>query len=345
MRARTMLQVRQHRVRPTALGKLVRLGLTLLLLAILAVRMDWHSAATSLRGADARLWVLAAVFYACVQTISAIRWSYFGLRHGFHQPIVKYVRHYFVGMFFNLMLPTSVGGDFVRAWYLGKPEQRIAAAMLTAMLDRISGLMVLVGLACLGTLFGAADAPLAYRLLPWGIAAFGLLGLAAIPLLVPYRAWFGAKVGRLLDALAKTRSPQDWIVPLLLSTVVQLGNVLIVYLLCLALQLSIGFAYLLLAVPMIALLTMLPISINGMGVREGASVILLVPAGVSAEDAVLVALAWFSVTVAVSLLGGIVYALDGQDRVATERTQDLEHHGSLDRHSDQGRTRQSKAAA
>ena len=62
--------------------------------------------------------LLAVGLYLATQAVSALRWRLLAGVHGFGGSTARYVAYYFIGMFFNLVLPTSVGGDVVRAWYL-----------------------------------------------------------------------------------------------------------------------------------------------------------------------------------------------------------------------------------
>src|SRR5436309_9343288 len=96
-----------------------------------------------------------------------------------------------------------------------------------------------------------------------------------------------------------------------LSIIVQLANVLIVWLIGQALHLSVPGSYYLLLVPTVTLLTLLPISLNGMGVREGATVLLLAPLGVDSGTAVTLAFLWFMAFVTPSI-GGVFFYLFGQ---------------------------------
>src|SRR5262249_22043845 len=97
-----------------------------------------------------------------------------------------------------------------------------------------------------------------------------------------------------------------------LSIFVQVANVLIVWLIGLALAAPVPASFYWVFVPMVSLLTLLPISVNGMGVREGGTALLLAPVGVSHHVAVTLAFLWFAVYVATILLGGVVYLFVGQ---------------------------------
>jgi hypothetical protein len=99
---------------------------------------------------------------------------------------------------------------------------------------------------------------------------------------------------------------------------------------------------------MVTLLTMLPLSVNGMGVRENATVLLLAPLGVPEATGLTLALSWFAVFLATSLAGGLVYLLHKHQRPVPEtaRCDDLEaDHGSLSGSANQGRARKHRSAA
>jgi energy-coupling factor transporter transmembrane protein EcfT len=88
---------------------------------------------------------------------------------------------------------------------------------------------------------------------------------------------------------------------------VQIAAVLILWCLGNGLGVDVPVTYYCVLVPLVSLLMLLPISVNGMGVREGGTVLLLMPLGVDESAALTLAFLWFTTGVAVSLLGGVVY--------------------------------------
>jgi uncharacterized membrane protein YbhN (UPF0104 family) len=149
----------------------------------------------------------------------------------------------------------------------------------------------------------------------------------------------GAEAGR---ALALVRAP----LPLFLSVVVQSANVVIVWLVGRAIGAPVPASYYWIAVPLVTLATMLPVTFNGMGVREGAMVLFLAPLGVPAGTAVSLSFLWFSVFTAASVLGGAVYLFGRFPRPEDPPGPEvLPDHGSFGHHPDQGRERQPAAAA
>ena len=214
-------------------------------------------------------------------------------------------------MFFSLALPTSVGGDVVRGWYLDGGSGRRLTAFLSVLLDRLSGLLLLLLLACGGVLLCPLPIPLWLTATVWGMAASFLLGVLALPLLARSRllsANHQELSVRLRLSLPLLLRPG----PLLLSAFVQAANVVLVWMLGRALGVPVAGSYYWIVVPVVSLLTMLPISLNGMGVREGGMVLLLGLQGVDAGLALTLSLLWFAVFTAVSLAGAPVY-LFGQE--------------------------------
>ena len=119
-----------------------------------------------------------------------------------------------------------------------------------------------------------------------------------------------------------------------------------------ALGADIPAAYYWVFVPMVSLLTLLPLSVNGMGVREGGTVLFLAPLGVPAATALTLSFLWFAVHLACSLVGGLIYLLGvvpaGATRAETAAGQESGHgpsDGPLDRGADQGRAGQLNRAA
>jgi uncharacterized membrane protein YbhN (UPF0104 family) len=292
---------------------------SLTLLAFLAWRLDWGQLASALAGLDVRLWLAAAGVYLLAQAVSSLRWQMLAGALGFAGPWRRYLAYYFIGMFFNLVLPTSVGGDVVRACYLaGEPEGRRGAAFLSVFADRASGLVILVALASVA----AACCPTA--LAPWlagTVAALGagaVLGFACLPALplLGRLPRVGPRLARLTElGRVYLRRPHLLVWSTGLSVLVQLANVVLWWLVGRGLGLPVPFAYYGVAVPLVALLTLLPISLGGTGLRELGAVVLLAPVGVGAAEAVTLSVAQFAACAAASLAGGVIYLFGNFPRV------------------------------
>jgi len=89
--------------------------------------------------------------FVASQALSSYKWSWIGRALGFERTLLDYTRFYFIGMFFNLFGPSTLGGDLVRALYLGAGHRR-RLAFSSVVFDRASGLVSLVALGALAFL-------------------------------------------------------------------------------------------------------------------------------------------------------------------------------------------------
>ena len=321
---------------------------SVILIAVLAWRIDWAQAGAALARANWALWAAGLGVYLFAQTVSAVRWRMLARVQGFGGSPGRYLAYYFIGMFFNLLLPTSIGGDMVRSWYLVTREgsalpreKRRAAAFLSVFGDRINGLVALVAVACLAAVCCPTPLPPWLR---WTVAGLGGATLVGV-LAAPWLSCLPTPPGQLRwvwECAAEFREhPRAVLAATLLSFVVQLSNAVLLGLMGAALGLPVPPAYYGVVAPLVALVALLPISLNGMGLRELAAVVLLQPMGVEAAEAVTLAVLSFAVSAAASLGGAGVLLLGRFPRPEEVRGDDHTVGGD----SNQGRTRQPPAAA
>lgn len=340
---------------------------SLILVGLLVWRIDWRQVASSFAQLNAAYWLLALAVYLLTQGVSAARWQMLSRMLGLGGSWRDYLSFYFIGMFFNLALPTSVGGDAVRAWYLAKGQQRAGslsdgkesvayasgslrfacgwAAFLSVLADRVNGLAVLIVVACFATLCCPTPLPGWIVAFVAGMAGACLLGLAVLPLLPSLRRLLSKypRLTPLLDSADLFLSDRRGLIGVtLLSLVVQLANVVLAWMVGEGLGLQVPPLYYGVLIPLVSILTLLPISLNGMGVREFATIKLLDPLSVSSASAVTLSLLLFAVYSAASLLGGVVYLLGRSPRFSMEASG---HADSVGGDSDQGRVCEPPAAA
>src|SRR5262249_3888824 len=170
---------------------------------------------------------------------------------------------------------------------------------VTSFADRLSGLVVLLGLACGATALCPIELPGWIPCSVWGTGACALAGMLLFPVLVRWTGRFSrarrlAQTTRLYPA-----HPGLMLGSAGLSLVIQGVNVAVVWLVGQALDVAIPASYYWIFVPMVTLLTLVPVSLNGMGVREGGMVLFLAPLGVAEGTALSLAFLWFAVFSAV----------------------------------------------
>jgi uncharacterized membrane protein YbhN (UPF0104 family) len=322
------------------LVKMLRPAISVGLLSWLAWRTDWDRLAEAFGRMQLQFWLAAVGVYLAAQFLSSLRWQLLARPLGFHEPLRQFTAFYFIGMFFNLFLPTSVGGDVVRAWCLDGKTGRRLNAFLSVLVDRISGLMILLLVACVGVAVYPQTLPVLVTGSVWGMAAGAILGLLLLPALTGWTARF-ERLSQLSEGVRfYFHHPRLMLGTTVLSVGVQLANVVLVWCLGLAIGVPVPAVYYLILVPLVSLLTLLPISLNGMGIREWTTALFLGQLGVGEGAALCLALLWFLVLTAVSCVGGIVY-LSG----SLPRPEGHFHHGSVGGDSHQGRAGQSQAAA
>jgi glycosyltransferase 2 family protein len=321
-------------------NKLLRFLVSAGLLAFLVLRLDWAPMKQAI--AELRIsWALAALgLFLLIPLVAALRWQLLARPLGFDHRFRRYAGIYYVGMLFNLILPTSVGGDVVRAWYLDGGQGRKMTALLCVLVDRATGLVVLIAMACCATLVQLDSLPTWVLVSVWSVAAAAAGGLIVLPWLGRLaerigpaqrnarngpRGWrYWAKrlasiPAGILDALRRYRGRERLVgVTCLLSLVIMAVNVVVVWMLGRSLGAQVPGAYYWVAVPVVTLLTLVPISVNGMGVREAGLGLLLAETGAPISLGVTIAVLLFGLYLAAGLVGAVVYLCGDFPTIATK---------------------------
>jgi uncharacterized membrane protein YbhN (UPF0104 family) len=290
-----------------AATKSLRWVITIGLLSWLAWRTDWQRVRHDFANLHVGFCLGAFGLGLLMQVVSGVRWRLLARPLGFRGSSWQFTAFYFIGMFFNLVLPTSVGGDVVRAWYLDGHSGHRMAAFVSVLIDRATGLMVLLFVACVGVLVCPVDLPWWVPGSVWAMAGAAFLGLLALPFVARWTARFDRLRRLAQGARFYLRHPRLLLGTAGLSLGIQAANVLLVWLVALAIDVHISPLYYAVFVPMVCLLTLLPVSLNGMGIREWSTIAFLAPLGVNESTALSLAFLWFLMLTAVSLCGGVIY--------------------------------------
>jgi uncharacterized protein (TIRG00374 family) len=316
-------RVRPHRIGNTfvkaRLLPLLRVTISVILLVILLARIDAKQAFEVLRLGNPPKLLLAFGVYLVGVGVRAYRWQAFLNAQGFHLPLRRLTSLYLVGAFFNMFLPTGVGGDVIRMMELSRDGVDGTVSVSTVLADRVSGLLVLFAIALLSL-------PVTHRLatpqITAAIIALNLLSFGALFLLTHRSLLDGLagrirpiswllerrQIGALYGSLASYRGrllARSVLASLVFNGLLILTNVVIAA----ALTVDVDTGYFLLFVPLISFLLALPISLSGLGIREGGYVYLFGQAGVPPPAALSLSLSFYAVSVGTGLIGGIIYAV------------------------------------
>ncbi len=273
--------------------------------------------------AKADPWWLAAgtAMWIVIQLLNVWKWWLLGRAQGLAVGYRKLLDIYFIGMFFNTFLPSGFGGDALRAYELSKlTAQGGGGSTASVIIDRFTSLYAL----CLVAAVALALAPKDLQVIPgWAassLVAVGTIGVAALlkggwpqalaglPA-ISNRPRVARFVASLADGLAALRSaPTALLVALAISVAFQFLAVVLHYWFILALGLDVSFAYTAFFFPVLSLAASLPITINGLAIREGGFAFFLGKVGIPPAEAVSVGLLSLGMLLLSGLWGAIVFA-------------------------------------
>lgn len=260
--------------------------------------------------------LLAAAFTALLAgiPINAVRWRMVLAAEGPPPRFSNLTKLLFVGLFFNQVLPTGIGGDAVRAWRCRRLGIALGAAVRSVLLDRVSGYAVMVAVY-------AASLPVLLRVLSGPgeragvVAVFGatLLGLFGLPLmdLLPALLLRMPMIGALADLSRETRrlvAHPGRCASVLGLSIAMIGLAALAYMLVGdSLGVPLSFTTWLVVIPPVSLVQLMPISLAGWGVREAGMVVILAGFGVPAEAALAVSVLIGLGLVVIGLPGGLIW--------------------------------------
>ncbi|MBI3994919.1 MAG: flippase-like domain-containing protein [Nitrospirae bacterium] len=284
---------------------LVKGVVSLGLLAYLYSKVDIRSVGDSLRNLHGGYFGLALLAFVFLQFMGILRWRLMVHVQGYAHAYGRLASYYFAGLFFNLFLPTSIGGDLSRCYYLADNRNDVLRAMTTILADRVSGMVALICIAAIALLGNAVVIPTWMTALTLGGAVLLLIGLI-IPFAfprsfrrfeIPYRYW---------------EHPRFMAASLAASFFIQLSVVFINMFIGRAVGVEIPWGFYFVFTPLVTVAGMFPVSLNGLGVREGAYVYFLAQTGVGASEALAFAILWLILITATSVLGGIGWILSAR---------------------------------
>jgi uncharacterized protein (TIRG00374 family) len=295
---------------------IVAVGLTAILLWQSDPRAVWEAG----RGADLRFILIACALVAVDRVLMAYRWlTLLGSLDRVHRPpLASVMRIFFVSTFVGTFLPASVGGDAVRAYGLAKEGVSGVDAVASVLMDRLLGVVSILLVAVAGAVL-ARDLIDIRMLFP----ALALLTvLCAVALLVVFSSRAAMAVARALVLLPRGRDTGQRLVAaiqryanrhggmvnvLLCSIAVQVLRVLQTYCLGLALGLPVALGVYFGLVPIILLIVLMPITINGIGTTQAGFLWLFGRAGVPEPPAFALSVLFLAIAIVGNLPGAVLY--------------------------------------
>jgi uncharacterized protein (TIRG00374 family) len=244
---------------------------------------------------------------------------------------------YFIGFFFNNFLPTSVGGDLYRAYGTAKQSGKGAVSLASVFTERLVGFSAITFMVLFSLIFIAPGMDGHYVLMLSFLALLVLLFLLLIffnqrfflYLIKTLEKIKTMGIGKRLVRFSKSVNlyrhyPKTLAEVFVISICSQLFFVVFSYSVSQALGLGLSLLDFVLFVPVIGLISMFPLSINGIGIREAGYWFLLSRIGRGSCEALSLSLMIYAVGIAVSLIGGVLFAAQTvEDRKASRQPGDL----------------------
>lgn len=285
----------------------------------------WNSAR------NANLWILLLSFslHAVGYYASAFRWQILLNAQGTKIPVSYLVKSYAVAMYFNNILPSTIGGDVVRAydtWRYGVPKGKAITAVIV---ERFLGLLALLGFAVVAVFVATDFAEKIPNLGYWIVGIFLAMILFTAFIFVnqkyltrigdlfdkPGLKLFKKQAKKFSDAFRGFRGKKGalfWAI--VLSLVLQINVIVHYWLIATALGMNISIVKFLFIIPIALFVMMVPISINAIGLRENLYVFFLKPYGASVAQ--IIAFSWiaYGMILLLGILGGVLLAFRKQGK-------------------------------
>ncbi|MDD5678313.1 MAG: lysylphosphatidylglycerol synthase transmembrane domain-containing protein [Kiritimatiellae bacterium] len=304
--------------------QLLKFGVSLLLLFFTLRLIDWRESLELAGRANSGMMAVAVGLLFAERILSTNKWLLLLRAKCSRITFWRLLVINFIGGFWGLVLPSSVAADIVRGYYLAKSTANVSLAVTSMLVDRFMGALSLVLLGCasawmVGDTFGLVNA----RLISAGVAAACALGIALM-FHDGFIGWVDRQIIRHVARLKVIRPVRGWlascfeyrqypntlVASFLLTIFVQILRILVFYAVALSFGIRVPVMYYFIFVPLITALIMLPVSVNGIGVREGSFVAFFALVGVPTSEAFIISFAVSVLTTLMTAAGGIFYMFD-----------------------------------
>ncbi len=303
----------------------VKMAVSAALIYYLVSKADVAAIWTAVTSANMSLVILSFLLHGIGYFSSSYRWHLLLKDQGFEVPVSYLMRSYAIAMFFNNLLPSTIGGDGYRAFDTTKQGVPKTQSLAIVLVERFLGLFALMMFALLAFSMAAGIVTRTENLWIWVVCIFSAMTFGVW--LIFFRGSSGSLPGfitrlpggsiltklisKIQDAFAPFRGRTKVLtMTMLISLLFQLNVIFHYYLISEALGLDVGFNYYLVFIPLSIFIQTLPVSINGIGVREGIYVSFLTEMLGKATVAQSLAFSWiaYGMILLLGILGGVMYA-------------------------------------
>jgi glycosyltransferase 2 family protein len=309
----------------------LRLALSLGFLVWVAHRVDFVELNSTFSSTSMPLLATALLTHGLGLLICGLRWRILLRIQEILIPLRDVLYLYWVGSFFNMFLPSSVGGDLLRIHLVGRWSGRHLRVISSVLADRASGVLALGAIGGLAACWIAtvhwswARTYIVWLVILLSLPSLGLWWVAAkrkklrtwLKGLLPARL-YAPLAGVMANARLYTHNSSRLIAVMGLSLLLQTHVIIEYFLVARAVGIYVSLLYFFALVPAVVVASLLPISVSGIGLREGILVSALVPLGASPAAALAVGIWVYLLGVLASLGGGVIYWWRGLSLLSVE---------------------------
>lgn len=307
----------------------IKVAVSLFLLSWLLATIDWRGCMPIIARADWVMMLLAVVLLTMERVLSVAKWLLFLKIKGSSVSFWRLFIINYIGGFWGLVLPSSVSADIVRGYYLSRVTADLKLTVTSMAADRFISGVSLVCVAFVGGWYAGCKPGLEHLRLVTVILGAVTAAVLAILFNSAFLRWFDRKILARLNMWRFVQIARQWMASCLeyrqyptlliksfgLSIAVQAMRVFIFYVVSLGFGLHAPLVYFVVFVPLIMVLIMLPVSLNGIGVREVSFVGFFAMAGLPEIGAFVVSFTVSILTTLTTALGGIIYMFDRSPHV------------------------------
>ncbi|MCX5685895.1 MAG: lysylphosphatidylglycerol synthase transmembrane domain-containing protein [Candidatus Omnitrophica bacterium] len=300
-------------------------SVSLIVILLYIMKGKYGQILRALKGTHIGFFALALIVFSCAISLGSYRLKLIiEAGENIRIKFLEALSLTYIGYFFNNFLPTSIGGDVVKAYYLAKKSSDKMGSYTSVFIDRVIGLVTMIFMAAVALLFVPGKiVDERVRRMIYVITAIAVMGILFLmnknfarkfSALLYFVRPVEEKLKNAYNAIHVYKHHTKLLVQsLAISVVSQLCFFASIGILALSIGVGIPALEILLRMPIISAMSMLP-SINGLGLREGSTVLLFGPL-IGRENAFAVSILWLFILFIMSVLGGLIYGLSPQFKV------------------------------
>jgi len=293
-------------------GWFIRIIITIVILFLIFRNIEFQSVKNIIVQADIKLLLLAVLFQLLSTLVAGFRWGKVMSKLDFAKDRPFYIRSYFKGSFFNQGLPTSIGGDAIRVLDVASNGHRKRDAFIGVFIDRILGLAGLLILNLAANYFLPELLPDNLYFMINLIVLTGLIGFIAFIYIHKIKALYK---GRMLNYILRISVQLNKILHnlssiffhLIIGVLIHLFSIINIYLIGQSVGLDYDLLTMAVIVPPVILLTLIPVSLAGWGIREGAMIGLFSLIGAATANVLSMSILYGIILIVASLPGLYIF--------------------------------------